>query len=105
MVINLFKIYFFPPNIIKDYKELYLNIKKGQYTYNKFYYLFLRYDEDINFENKDNLETFEEGADITKINDKNANFSFNNSIKTNFSPNFESRGILFQYANDKESFF
>jgi len=96
---------FFPPNIIKDYKELYLNIKKGQYTDNKFYYLFLRYDEDINLENKDNLETFEEGADITKINDKNANFSFNNSIKTNFSPNFESRGILFQYTNDKESFF
>ena len=96
----------FPPNIIKDYMELYLNIKKGKYTsYKSFNSLFLRYDIDINLENEDNLETLEEELIFKKINDENVNFSFNNTIKTNFSSNFESREILFQYATNKESFF
>ena len=78
----------FPPNNLKDYKEICMYIKREQFC-------------------KDciNTESLKNETDITKIDFENEKFLFNYSTKNNFSPNFESRGILFQYTNNRGSFF
>ena len=84
----------FPSTNIKDYKEIYNYIKKEEICKDFFY------DEDEN-----DIEGLKEETDITKIDYENEKFLFNYSTKNNFASNFESRGILYQYVNNKSSSF
>jgi len=85
----------FPPTNIEDYKKIYIYIKKEEICKDCF-----KDDDDENY-----IKNLKKGIDITKIDYENEKFLFNYITKNNFAPNFESKGILFQYVNNKNSFF